>query len=107
MENDLELEIGCGNVFADLNLPDADKLLLKTNLIHTIAELIHRRQLSQTEAAAILKIDQPKVSAIMHSRISGFSVDRLLGFLTLLGHNVHISVDAHETSRASVSVEMR
>ncbi|MBF0391611.1 MAG: XRE family transcriptional regulator, partial [Alphaproteobacteria bacterium] len=58
-------------------------------------------------AAKLLKIDQPKVSAILNTKISGFSVERLLGFLTRLGHNVRISIEDRETDHAGVSVEMR
>jgi predicted XRE-type DNA-binding protein len=47
-----------GNVFADLNLPQADDLLAKAGLAAKIIAEIQRRRLTQSQAAAILGIDQ-------------------------------------------------
>jgi predicted XRE-type DNA-binding protein len=80
------------NVFADLGLPNADELLIKAELAHQISELIEVRQLTQTAAAELLGIDQPKVSALMRGKLSGFSVERLFRFLNALGNNVGIHI---------------
>src|SRR5579859_6479686 len=89
-----------GNVFADLNLPKADDLLAKAELAaKTIAE-IQRRRLTQAQAAAILGIDQPKISALKQGKLSGFSIERLIRFLLLLGRDVEISVKGTAKSRA-------
>src|SRR5215467_9181826 len=83
---------GSGNVFADLNLPQADDLLAKAELTSkTIAE-IQRRRLTQSQTAAILGIDQPKVSALKQGRLSGFSIERLMRLLLRLGRDIEISV---------------
>jgi predicted XRE-type DNA-binding protein len=92
-----------GNIFADLGLPEPDQDRYKADLIHTIADIIRRRELTQAAAADILGIDQPKVSSLMHGRISGFTTDRLLRFLALLGYHVRISVE--KTDKGAVSVE--
>lgn len=81
-----------GNVFADLGLPDAETLLAKSVLALHIKRIIKARRLSQTQAAEILGLDQPKVSAITSGRLEGFSTDRLMRFLTELGCDVEISV---------------
>ena len=70
-----------GNVFADLNLPHADDLLAKAELAAKIIAEIQRRRLTQSQAAAILGIDQPKVSALKQGKLSGFSIERLMRFL--------------------------
>ena len=70
-----------GNVFADLNLPRADDLLAKAELAAKIIAEIQRRRLTQGQAAAILGIDQPKVSALKQGKLSGFS---RLGMLATL-----------------------
>jgi predicted XRE-type DNA-binding protein len=57
------------NVFADLGLPNADELLIKAELAHQISELIEVHQLTQTAAAELLGIDQPKVSALMRGKL--------------------------------------
>lgn len=95
-----------GNVFADLGLPDPEQDLLKANLVHTVADIIRLRGLSQKDAAELLRTDQAKVSAILRGRISGFSADRLLRFLAALGHNVTIVVDPHQGSHGAVAVTM-
>jgi predicted XRE-type DNA-binding protein len=81
-----------GNIFADLNLPNSDDLLAKAELTAKIIAEIQRRRLTQTQAAALLGIDQPKVSALKQGKLSGFSIERLMRFLLLLGRNVEITV---------------
>ncbi len=84
--------VGSGNVFADLGLPHPEEALVKAELAHKITKLIERRRLTQVEAARILDVDQPKVSALRRGRLSGFSLDRLVRFVVLLGHDVEIVV---------------
>lgn len=94
-----------GNVFADLGLPDAADLMAKANLALHIRHVIEARKLTQVQAAALLGLDQPKVSQIVNGRLDGFSTDRLLRFLTDLGCDVKISVSApHPESRGHVAV---
>lgn len=94
-----------GNVFADLGLPEPEDDRTKADLIHKVADIIRRRELSQSEAAALLGIDQPKVSAIMRGKISGFSADRLLRYLALLGHSVCISISPDPGERGEIRVQ--
>jgi predicted XRE-type DNA-binding protein len=81
-----------GNVFADLNLPYADDLLAKAELGAKIIAEIQRRRLTQSQAAAILGIDQPKVSALKLGKLSGFSIERLMRLLLVLGRDIEITV---------------
>lgn len=90
-----------GNVFADLGLPDAGNRLAKAELARRITLEIEQRTLTQREAAALLGIDQPKVSAITRGRLKEFSLDRLLTFVGRLGLDVEIVVSANpEPARA-------
>ena len=82
--------ISSGNVFADLNLPQADDLMAKAELAAKIIAEIQSRRMTQTQAAAILGIDQPKISALKQGKLSGFSIERLLRFLLLLGRDIEI-----------------
>jgi predicted XRE-type DNA-binding protein len=84
--------MGSGNVFADLRVPRPEEALAKAELAYKITKLIERRRLTQAEAAKILDVDQPKVSALRCGRLSGFSLDRLVRFVVLLGHDVEIVV---------------
>lgn len=95
-----------GNVFRDLGLPDADVLQAKADLVHRIAAIIRRRGLTQVEAARILAISQPKISALLHGRLEGFSTERIVRFLNALGQDVKISVTPKGGDRAG-SVRVR
>lgn len=81
-----------GNVFADLGLPAPEERLAKAKLAAEIARVIATRRLTQRAAAALMGIDQPKVSHLLHGRLAGFSTDRLLTWLTALGRDVEIVV---------------
>ena len=81
-----------GNVFRDLELPDADEYLAKSQLAVRIFKIIKSRRLTQVAAGKLLGINQPKVSALLNGHLDGFSTDRLFRFLTALGCDVRISV---------------
>ncbi len=96
MKKDAKIAVtaSSGNVFADLELPDADDLLAKANLALHIRRAIEVRKLSQAQAASLLGIDQPKISLIINGHLDGFSTERLMRFLNDLGCDVQISVSA-------------
>ena len=88
-----------GNVFADLDLPDAEERLVKATLAIEIDRILTQRKLTQRAAAAILGIDQPKVSQLVRGRLDGYSTERLMGFLTMLGRDIDIVVRPTPRSR--------
>ena len=90
---------GSGNVFADLGLPNPEERLAKAGLASEIERIIRERGLSQANAAKVLGIDQPKISALRNGRLSGFSVERLIRFLNALDRDVEIVVKAKPRSR--------
>jgi predicted XRE-type DNA-binding protein len=90
-----------GNVFADMGLPDADELGTKARLGAAINQIIARKRLSQAEVATLLGINQPKVSALRHYKLEGFSVERLMHFLVALGQDVEIVVKSRPRSRSA------
>ena|SRR6202790_3462560 len=81
-----------GNVFADLGFADADERQTKVRLAFAINEVLQRRGLPQGKAAEQLGINQPKVSALSKYRLEGFSVERLIRFLTSLNQDVEIVI---------------
>ena len=99
MPNKKDFEVGSGNVFADLGYPRPEEALAKAKLAHKITRIIERRGLTQAEAAEILDVDQPKVSALRRGKLSGFSLDRLVRFLVLLGSDVQIVVKDQPRAR--------
>ena len=100
------IERGSGNVFEDLGLPDAAALLAKSELVSRICEIIVKRGLTQAQAARILGVSQPKVSALMRGNLDGFSSDRLFRFLNALGSDIEITVKprARSSRRPSIRV---
>jgi predicted XRE-type DNA-binding protein len=90
--NEIQIEQGKVNVFADLGLNDADELLVKAELARKINGIIRSRRLSQLQAAQLLRVDQPKISALMNGKLSGYSIERLFRLLTILGQDVRIAV---------------
>ncbi len=90
---------GSGNVFSDLGVPEPEEELAKAQLASHIREAIRRRKLTQAAAAALVGLDQPKISALINGRLTGFSSDRLLRCLTALGQDVEIVVTTSGKSR--------
>ncbi len=85
-------EISSGNVFADLGLDAPEEAFAKAELTAKISAVIEAKGLTQAAAAKVLGIDQPKVSALVRGKLSGFSTDRLIRFLNALGQDVEIVV---------------
>jgi predicted XRE-type DNA-binding protein len=90
---------GTGNVFADLGFPDAEERQTKLRLAFELNRVIDERKLTQATAADLLDINQPKVSALANYKLDGFSVERLMAFLTLLDRDVEIVVRKKARSR--------
>jgi predicted XRE-type DNA-binding protein len=97
---------GTGNVFADLGLPDAGERQTKLRLAYAIHRIVGERGLTQTAAAKLLGINQPKVSALLRYKLAGFSVERLIGFLTALDRDVEIVVKRKPRSRQAARVSV-
>jgi len=95
----MDVEMGSGNVYADLGYADADEMLIKAQLMAKIAEIIKRKGVTQTQAAELLGMPQPKLSNLLRGRFRGFSERRLMDCLTKLGRDVQIVVKATPRSR--------
>lgn len=106
MSKELDYEIGSGNVFADLGLPDAEELKAKADLLIEIRQIIEERGLTQADAAEVMGIDQPKVSALVRGKLEGFSMERLYRFLNALGRDVEIVVKPKPTNRKAATLSV-
>ncbi len=84
--------VGSGNVFQDIGCEEPEEKLAKAELAFIINRIINEKKLTQKEAAQILGVDQPKISALKHGKLSGFSVERLFLFLGALDHHIDIVV---------------
>lgn len=96
-----------GNVFADLGLSNAQEKQTKVRLAAAINQIIEGRKLSQMSAARILKVNQPKISALANYQVDGFSVERLMNLLTALDRDVDIVIRPKPKSRKSGRIAVR
>jgi predicted XRE-type DNA-binding protein len=88
-----------GNVFADLGLANAEEKQTKTRLAVAINHIVQNQRLSQAAAARLLHVNQPKISALSNYQLDGFSVERLMNFLTALNRDVDIIIRRAPRSR--------
>ena len=79
-------------MYADLALPDAEKLKIKTGLVIEIRKAMRRLELTQQEAAKRMGISQPKVSDMMRGDFSNLSERKLMDCLNRLGYDIEIKV---------------
>lgn len=96
--------VSSGNVFADLGVPNPEAELTKARLAEVVRRLIEANNLTQKEAAARMGTGQPKVSAIMGGKLTGFTADRLLEFIQRLECDVEITITQGQKRRGKVSV---
>jgi predicted XRE-type DNA-binding protein len=97
---------GTGNVFADLGYPDAAERQAKLRLAYALNQILKERKLSQAQAANVLGVTQPKVSALRHYKLAGFSVERLMNLLTALDRDVEIVIRRKPRSRRAARISV-
>ena len=95
-----------GNVFADMDLENAEELLTRAKLGATVCQIIKSRNLKQQEIANILNIKQPEVSNIMQGKYHLFSEGRLFDFLNKLDKKITIKISSYNTGEALVDVAL-
>jgi len=100
------VEGGTGDVFVDLGFADAGERRLRVQLAAHLNELIAARRLTQTQAATIFDISQPHVSELKNYKLSRFTSERLLHFLTLMDRDVEIVIRPKARGRAAGSVRV-
>ncbi len=88
----VEVQRSSGNVFADLGLPDAEKLKIKAGLAIEIRKAMRALGLTQQEAAKRMGIPQPKVSGMMRGDFTNLSERKLMDCLNRLGYDIEIKV---------------
>ena len=103
---EIKCEMSSGNVFADIGVEKPEEELTKAKLVWEIELIIKKRRLTQVEAASIMGINQPKVSALIRRKLDGFSVERLIHFLNALGQDIDIVVRQKPTSRSQAIINV-
>ncbi|MEQ1742949.1 MAG: helix-turn-helix transcriptional regulator [Candidatus Nitrotoga sp.] len=94
MNAPLKITKGSGNVFRDLGFPEgeAQNLLLRTDLMIKIEQLVKKSGLIQSDAAKVLGITQPRVNDLLKGRIEKFSLDALVNMVARAGMEVKMTV---------------
>ncbi len=95
------VDAGTGDVFVDLGMADAGERKLRVQLAMRINELVADHHLPQASVAALFGIPQPHVSELKHYKLSRFSSERLLRFLTLLDRDVEIVIRPKAKGRST------
>lgn len=96
MPRKIEFEVGSGNIFADIGLPDAETHFLKAQIVVEIHRLARERKLTQKAAGKRMGITQPEVSRMFKGRFREYSVERLMAFLTTFDRDIEIRVRPHK-----------
>ena len=96
-----EIHKSTDDVLADLGFDDAEELSAKAILAVKLNELIAGRGLSQTEAAAITGMTQPKVSQVRRYKLLNISLERLMQALVSLDQQVEITVKPARRAHAA------
>ncbi len=102
----IEIEEGCGNVYADLGGRDAEQMLVKARLATKINEIIKRKCLTQMQAAELLGLPQPKLSGMLRGQFRGISEVKMISCLNRLGRDVEIVVHKANRSRRAAGTRV-
>lgn len=90
---------GSDNVFADIKVRDPEEALAKARIVEAIADLLVRRGLNQSAAAAVVSLTQPQISRLIRGDTREFSYERLIRVLTSLGQDVDITIREKRSSK--------
>jgi len=96
MEKESEVFVGCGNVFADLGLPNPEERQLKAYLIMEIERAIGSKRLTKKQAAQKLGLRQHDLAELLEGALAEYSINQLIQYLNCLGHDVELSATVRE-----------
>ncbi len=96
MTRKVKIEMGNGNIFADLGLPNAEAHFLKAQIVSELYRLTQARKLTQTQAGERMGISQPEVSRLFKGNFREYPLDRLMGFVTAFDRDIEIAVRPHK-----------
>lgn len=102
----LEFTLSSGNIFADMDLADADELLTRAKLGYAVRQILLSRNLKQQDIGDLLGIQQPEVSNLMKGKYHLFSQSRLFNFLNKLEQKVVIQITPHHKGEPLIEVAM-
>jgi predicted XRE-type DNA-binding protein len=101
-----DIEAGNDNIFADIGIENSGEELTKAELAWEIEQILKKKKMTQAKAAKLMGITQPKVSALLHRKLAGFSVERLIHLLTMLGQDIDIVVKPKPRRRRKARISV-
>ncbi len=90
--SNLDYTVSSGNVFDDIGLSDSAEMKMKAQAVMILSKSIADSGMTQAEVAAVLGIDQPKISKILRGRFRSLSLDKIFSYLTALDKDINITV---------------
>ncbi|UVM26113.1 MULTISPECIES: helix-turn-helix domain-containing protein [unclassified Pseudomonas] len=100
------IEESSGNIYEDLEIPNANEMRIKSQLSAKIGEIIKARHLTQSQASEILGLSQPKLSEMLRGKFRGISEAKMMECLSHLGRDVQIVVKPAPRSRKEGRIEV-
>jgi len=101
-----KIERSSGNVYTDLNFPDAAEMLVKAQLVAKIGEILRARKWTQQQASKVLGISQPKLSKMLRGQFRGISEAKMMECLTKLGRDIRIVIGSERLTASTGRVEV-
>jgi predicted XRE-type DNA-binding protein len=87
---------GSGNVFVDCGFPpaEAENLRIRAKMMMALTAYIEERKITQSRAARIMGVSQPRISNLIRGKIGLFTIDTLVNMVTAAGLKVDIGITA-------------
>jgi predicted XRE-type DNA-binding protein len=87
---------GSENVFVDCGFPptEAENLRIRAKLMMALTGYIQERKITQSRAARIMGVSQPRISDLVRGKIGLFTVDTLVNMVTAAGLKIDVDVTA-------------
>jgi predicted XRE-type DNA-binding protein len=99
-EQNIEFEIGSGNVFADIGFDNAEEMLLKSELVRQINKIIKGRELTSIQARELLNLDEEVLANLSKGRLTELTLENLFRYLNILGSDLEVVLKPRSTSNS-------
>jgi predicted XRE-type DNA-binding protein len=90
--NDATIEISAGNIYEDIGLEHSAEMLVKAQLASTIQDILDSRCLTQTQAAELMSLPQPRLSCLLKGQFRGVSEFKMMDCIARLGRDIRIVI---------------
>jgi predicted XRE-type DNA-binding protein len=98
IEDNIEFEIGSGNVFADIGFDNAEEMQFKSELVRQINQIIKSRELTSIQVRDLLNLDEAMLSNLSRGRLTELTIERLFRYLNVLGRDLEVVLKPRSTS---------